>query len=46
MQYKFSFSKTALKNLLKISTNKRKAILAKLAQLKLSPYKKNNNIKN
>ncbi|WP_032139109.1 type II toxin-antitoxin system RelE family toxin [Rickettsia tamurae] len=45
MQYKLSFSKTALKNLLKISTNKRKAILEKLEQLKLSPYKENNNIK-
>ncbi|AAY62137.1 plasmid stabilization system family protein [Rickettsia felis str. Pedreira] len=45
MQYKLSFSKTALKNLLKISTNKRKAILEKLEQLKLNPYKENNNIK-
>ncbi|KJW02297.1 putative cytotoxic translational repressor of toxin-antitoxin system RelE [Rickettsia endosymbiont of Ixodes pacificus] len=42
MQYKLSFSKTALKNLLKISTNKRKE---KLEQLKLNPYKENNNIK-
>ena len=45
MQYKLSFSKTALKNLLKISTNKRKAILEKLEQLKPNPYKENNNIK-
>lgn len=45
MEYKLSFSKTALKNLLKISVNKRKAILEKLEQLKLNPYKENNNIK-
>jgi len=45
MDYKLSFSKTALKNLLKIPANKRKAILEKLQQLKLNPYKENNNIK-
>jgi len=45
MKYSLCFSKTALKNLLKISTNKRKAILEKLQQLKLNPYKENNNIK-
>ncbi|MFY9589997.1 type II toxin-antitoxin system RelE family toxin [Rickettsia endosymbiont of Halotydeus destructor] len=45
MTYKLSFSKTALKNLLKISTNKRKIILEKLELLKLAPYKENNNIK-
>lgn len=45
MQYKLNFSKTALKNLLKISINKRKAILEKLEQLKLNPNKENNNIK-
>ncbi|MEY4463983.1 MAG: hypothetical protein RLZZ81_954 [Pseudomonadota bacterium] len=45
MQYKLNFSKTALKNLLKISINKRKTILEKLEQLKLNPNKENNNIK-
>ena len=39
------FSKTALKNLVKILTNKRKVILEKLEQLKLDPYKTNNNVK-
>lgn len=45
MQHKLNFSKTALKNLLTISINKRKAILEKLEQLKLNPNKENNNIK-
>ncbi|WP_253308341.1 type II toxin-antitoxin system RelE family toxin [Rickettsia endosymbiont of Orchestes rusci] len=45
MAYKLSFSKTALKNLLKISANKRSIILEKLEVLKLDPYKENNNIK-
>lgn len=45
MEYKLCFSKTALRNLLKISANKRKTILEKLEQLKLYPYKENNNIK-
>ena len=34
MVYKLSFSKTALKNLLKISANKRKIILEKLGCVK------------
>lgn len=45
MAYKLSFSKTALKNLLNISANKKSSILEKLEALKLDPYKENNNIK-
>ncbi len=45
MAYKLSFSKTALKNLLKISANKKSIILEKLEILKLDPYQENNNIK-
>lgn len=45
MAYKLSFSKTALKNLLKISANKKSIILEKLEMLKLGPYQENNNIK-
>ncbi|WP_375326438.1 type II toxin-antitoxin system RelE family toxin [Candidatus Tisiphia endosymbiont of Nemotelus uliginosus] len=45
MAYKLSFSKTALKNLLKISANKKSIILEKLEVLKLDPYQENNNIK-
>lgn len=45
MEYTLCFSKTSLKNLVKIFSNKRKVILEKLEQLRLDPYKTNNNVK-
>lgn len=45
MEYILCFSKTSLKNLVKIFANKIKVILEILEQLRLAPYKTNNNIK-
>jgi mRNA interferase RelE/StbE len=43
--YKLSYSKSALKNLMKIPENVQKRIVEKLNLLKVNPYFKNNNIK-
>ena len=43
--YQLSYSKSALKNLTRMSQNIQKIIIEKLHILKIDPYSKNNNIK-
>jgi len=43
--YKLSYSKSALKSLMKMPRNVRERITEKLSLLKIDPYSKNNNIK-
>lgn len=43
--YRLSYSKSALKNLMKIPKNVRERIAEKLDLLKIDPHSRNNNIK-